>query len=279
MKKLCLLLAISTLFLWGCRAEDSALTSESFAPEAFTPEVSEMYAEMAAYRPTIAVFQCKGGKMTEKLGDQIAKEACQALGIDPSCVAKVEKVYRSRDNCYSVSDTSVAIKLKDPDLMPALLEYLYHRADYGKIKLMDLSLDEDLMTEEEKKAYLFAQVATEPHEEGVILLRTADEKSTSVDTMLALVCKFHEKFGVPAETVASAHENAQTTTGKWGDGIRYMERTAYFDLDYTKNKDGSIYVLNLIIRTEEANLAEGIWYLRGLEEVTAAGMNGYTILQ
>ena len=100
-----------------------------------------------------------------------------------------------------------------------------------------------------------------------------------VASVFPSVCKFHEKFGVPAETVASAHENAQTTTGKWGDGIRYMERTAYFDLDYTKNKDGSIYVLNLIIRTEEANLAEGIWYLRGLEEVTAAGMNGYTILQ
>ena len=44
-------------------------------------------------------------------------------------------------------------------------------------------------------------------------------------------------------------------------------------------ENGDIQITEVIIRTEEANLAEGIWYLRGLEEVTAAGMSGYTILQ
>lgn len=270
-------LLILVILLTSCEnvetvSNDSVDSDAESSVQILSPEVSELYAKKAPYNPSVVMFRVKANELKEGEGKQIAGDAFAAIGIEFSAVPEVENVFAVREICYEIATRSVLFKV-EPSLVPALAEYLYHRDDKGALEIVSYSMDEEYMTEEEKRAYLFAQVEAELHVEGEILINPSTDFST-VEEALELACAIHEQFGVDPQDIRDAHENAtvKETAGP------FVIKTAYYEIKYSQKDDGTISSVSLLLYAEESRLAEVIWYARSLPQVEYAGMNHITFV-
>ncbi len=276
MKKLIFTLILS-LLLCGCNASDGTPSEESLADPAFTAAVAEMYEEMEAYEPTIVIYRVKNGKISGDLGDEIARAAYKALGVDFETVAKLsdgEEIYKTRGNCYRVNETSVAFKVASADQMPALMDHLYHRADYGSMRLLEYGVHPNEMTIEERRVYVTASVALKPHEPCEVRINLQDENATPEEG-LEVVCEILAHFDIDAQTVKDAAENA-TVKSK---GNRRIVKADCFTMEYEVAEDGTETLIYLTVYVIEEKLAEAILTAWELPEVKSAWMNELSVIE
>ena len=276
MKKLIFTLILS-LLLCGCNASDGTPSEESLADPAFTAAVAEMYEEMAAYEPTIVIYQVKNGKLSEDSGDEIARAAYKALGVDFETVTKLSdagEIYKTRGNCYRVNETSVAFKVSRADQMPELMEHLYHRADYGSMRLLEYGVYPNEMTIEERRVYVTASVALKPHEPCEVCVNLQDENATPEEG-LEVVCETLAHFDIDAQTVKDAAENA-TVKSK---GNRRIVKADCFTMEYEVAEDGTETLIYLTVYVIEEKLAEAILTAWELPAVKSAWMNELSVIE
>ena len=268
-KKLVFVLLLATI-LCGCQSAFAGSGS-------IASEVSAMYEEMAAYEPTIVIYQVKEGKISGELGEEIAKAAFEAIGVDFETVAKLsdeEEIYKTRENCYRASDTSVAFKVASADQMPALMDHLYHRADYGSVRLLEYGVYPNEMTKDELQVYVTASVAAEQHVPGEVCINPLNENVTPAEG-LEVVCKVLETFGVAAQTVKDEAANAKVESN----GTRRTAKTECYTMVYEVAEDGSEKLVSLTVHVAEKNLAEAILVAWNLPEVKSAWMNELKIVE
>jgi hypothetical protein len=276
MKKLIFVLILS-LLLCGCNASDGTPSEESLADPAFTAVVAEMYEEMAAYEPTIVVYRVENGKISEDLGDEIARAAYKALGVDFETVTKLsdgEEIYKTRGNCYRVNETSVAFKVSRADQMPELMEHLYHRADYGSMRLLEYGVYPNEMTKDELRVYVTASVALKPHEPCEVRVNLQDENATPAEG-IEVVCEILAHFDIDTQTVKDAAENA-TVKSK---GNRRIVKADCFTMEYEVAEDGTETLIYLTVYVLEEKLVEAILTAWELPEVKSAWMNELSVIE
>lgn len=276
MKKLIFTLILS-LLLCGCNASDGTPSEESLADPAFTAAVAEMYEEMAAYEPTIVIYQVKEGKISGSSGDEIAKAAFEAIGVDFETVAKLSdagEIYKTRENCYCANENSVAFKVSRADQMPELMEHLYHRADYGSMRLLEYGVYPNEMTKDELRVYVTASVALKPNVPGEVLVTLQDKNATPVEG-LDVVCEILSHFDIDAQTVKDEAENA-TVKSK---GNRRTVKTNCYTMVYEVAEDGTETLIDLTVYVIEEKLAEAILIARDLPRVKSAWMNELSVIE
>ena len=276
MKKLLFTLILS-LLLCGCNASDGTPSEESLADPAVTAAVAEMYEEMAAYEPTIVIYQVKEGKISGSLGEEIAKAAFEAIGVDFETVTKLSdagEIYKTRENCYRVDETSVAFKVSRADQMPELMEHLYHRADYGSMRLLEYGVYPNEMTKDELRVYVTASVALKPNVPGEVLVTLQDKNATPVEG-LDVVCEILAHFDIDAQTVKDEAENATVkSTGK-----RRFVKTNCYAMEYEVAEDGTETLIDLTVYVIEEKLAEAILTAWDLPRVKSAWMNELHVIE
>ncbi|MBQ8323779.1 MAG: hypothetical protein IJX82_01345 [Clostridia bacterium] len=276
MKKLIFTLILS-LLLCGCNASDGTPSEESLADPAFTAAVAEMYEEMAAYEPTIVIYQVKEGKISGDLGEEIAKTAFEAIGVDFETVAKLSdagEIYKTRENCYRANETSVAFKVSRADQMPELMEHLYHRADYGSMRLLEYGVYPNEMTKDELRVYVTASVAAELHVLGEVRVTLLNDNATPEEG-LEVVCEILAHFDIDAQTVMDGAENAAVEST----GNRRFVKTDCYAMEYEVGEDGSCRVLSLTVYVLEEKLVEAILTAWELPEVKIAWMNELHVIE
>ena len=276
MKKLIFTL-ILPLLLCGCNASDGTPSEESLADPAFTAAVAEMYEEMAAYEPTILIYQVKNGKLSGDSGDEIARAAYKALGVDFETVAKLSdagEIYKTRENCYRVNETSVAFKVSRADQMPELMEHLYHRADYGSMRLLEYGVYPNEMTIEERRVYVTASVALKPHEPCEVRVNLLNDNATPAEG-IEVVCEILAHFDIDAQTVKDAAENATVKVK----GNRRIVKADCFTMEYEVAEDGTETLIYLTVYVIEEKLAEAILTAWELPAVKSAWMNELSVIE
>ncbi len=276
MKKLIFTLILS-LLLCGCNASEGTPSEESLADPAFTAAVVEMYEEMVAYEPTIVIYRVKNGKLSGDLGDEIARAAYKALGVDFETVTKLSdagEIYKTRENCYRVNETSVAFKVSRADQMPELMEHLYHRADYGSMRLLEYGVYPNEMTVEERRVYVTASVALKPHEPCEVCVNLQDENATPAEG-IEVVCEILAHFDIDAQTVKDAAENA-TVKSK---GNRRIVKADCFTMEYEVAEDGTETLIYLTVYVLEEKLVEAILTAWELPAVKSAWMNELSVIE
>lgn len=272
MKKMIPLL-LALLLLCGCNTSDGTPSEESSIEPTITGAVAEMYEEMAAYEPTIVIYRLENGSS----GDEIAKAAFEAIGVDFETVTKLSdagEIYKTRENCYRVNDTSVAIKVASADQMPALMDHLYHRADYGSMRLLEYGVYPNEMTKEELQVYVTASVALKPNVPGEVLVTLQDENATPAEG-LDVVCEILSHFDIDAQTVKDEAENATVKS----DGNRRTVKTNCYTMVYEVAEDGTETLIDLTVYMIEEKLAEAILIARELPQVKSAWMNELHVIE
>lgn len=237
-----------------------------------SPEVQEKYDYYAMCRPTVIEFFPNTENLDLDNGTAIAQAAYEALNIKFKKVTRLsskEELYSVRGNYYWVSEESVWLKLEDEKLMPALMEYLFHREDYADMLPKTYGISPDLMTKEEKVTYYAGELHATPHIEGEIWV-TLVGSDDPLQTVRGVVREFFTQFYDLSETEIDQVIRDAQLINLAGSGERYAEHTERYRIEYFLQEDGSVELICVKIFVDEKDMAEGIYYLNTFEDVKSA---------
>lgn len=237
-----------------------------------SPEVQEKYDYYALCRPTVVEFFPDTESLDNERGTAIAQAAYEALNIKfkkATGLSSKEELYSVRGNYYWITEESVWLKIEDEKLMPALMEYLYHREDYADMQPKTYGISPDLMTKEEKVTYYAAELHATPHREGEIWV-TPVGSDDPLQTIRDVVREFFTQFYDLSESEIDQVIREAQLINLAGSGERYAEHTDRYRIEYVLLEDGSVELICVKIFVDEKDMAEGIYYLNTLEKVRSA---------
>lgn len=192
----------------------------------------------------------------------IAEEAFAAIGVEIEDATRIEAedLFLTRGNCYylCMSGSSVSIKT-DPELLPVVAEVLNRRAEVREVIIDPDTLDHSLMTDEELRVWINANLYYKEHEEGHVLLRPEVDYTTT-DEAIAAACEIFEVLGVDPALVENA-EVLEHKESDWSDSVHHVVTTAYYQLSYNvSDEDGRTDYIDIGLYVGEENMADALFY-------------------